>query len=67
MYSENIAYMNITFLGTTAMVPTKDRNHTGIFIDIRNHGILVDCGENIQRQLLVAGIKLTKEEFAEFI
>jgi len=52
--------MQITFLGTSCMVPTKERNHTGIFLSYGSEGILLDCGEGIQRQMKVAGIKLTK-------
>jgi ribonuclease Z len=46
--------MEITFLGTTAMIPTKERNHTGILISHKNESILLDCGENIQRQMKIA-------------
>jgi ribonuclease Z len=42
------------------MVPTKERNHTGIFLSYDAEGILIDCGEGIQRQMKIAGIKLTK-------
>ena len=52
--------MNIIFLGTSAMVPTKDRNHSGIYLEYRGEGILFDCGEGIQRQLKLAGITPTK-------
>jgi len=52
--------MNITFLGTSCMVPTKQRNHTGIFLSYSSEGILVDCGEGTQRQMKLAGIKLPK-------
>ncbi len=48
--------IEITFLGTSAMVPTKDRNVTGIFLKYRNEGILLDCGEGTQRQMNIAGI-----------
>ena len=41
------------------MVPTKDRNHVGVLLRYKNQGILVDCGEGIQRQIKVAGLKLT--------
>jgi ribonuclease Z len=41
------------------MVPTKERNQSGIFISCGSEGILVDCGEGMQRQLKIAGIKLT--------
>ncbi|MFH2021133.1 MAG: ribonuclease Z [archaeon] len=52
--------MEIVFLGTSCMVPTKDRNHQGIFVFYKNTGILVDCGEGIQRQLKIADIKPTR-------
>lgn len=52
--------MQILFLGTSSMVPTKERNQSGVLISYKNEGILVDCGEGIQRQLKIAGIKLSK-------
>ncbi|MFA6073359.1 MAG: ribonuclease Z [Candidatus Woesearchaeota archaeon] len=50
----------ITFLGTASMVPTKDRNVQGIYIDYKGEGILVDCGEGTQRQMNIAGINRLK-------
>lgn len=50
----------LKFLGTSCMKPTKDRNQFSLFITYRNTGILVDCGEGTQRQLKIAGIKLSK-------
>ncbi|HIG98338.1 TPA: ribonuclease Z [Candidatus Woesearchaeota archaeon] len=52
--------MELTFLGTSSMVPTKSRNHSSILISYGSEGILVDCGEGTQRQLKIAGIPLTK-------
>ncbi|HZX44860.1 MAG TPA: ribonuclease Z [Candidatus Nanoarchaeia archaeon] len=52
--------MEVTFLGTSSMVPTKDRNQSGIFIRYKNEGILVDCGEGMQRQFKQKGIPLSK-------
>ena len=52
--------MQILFLGTSSMVPTKERNQSGVLISCGSEGILVDCGEGTQRQLKIAGIKLTK-------
>jgi len=52
--------MDIVFLGTSSMVPTKDRNHSGMFISHKNVGILMDCGEGIQRQMKIAGINIVK-------
>ena len=52
--------INITFLGTSAMLPTKDRNHPAIYLDYKGKGILFDCGEGTQRQLRTAGISPAK-------
>ena len=52
--------MKATFLGTSASVPTKDRNHSGIVLNYKNENILLDCGENIQRQLTIAGISAAR-------
>jgi ribonuclease Z len=51
--------MQIVFLGTSCMVPTKERSHSAILIRYKAEGILVDCGEGTQRQLKIAGIKPT--------
>lgn len=42
------------------MVPTRERNQSGVLISYKNEGILIDCGEGIQRQLKIVGVKLTK-------
>jgi ribonuclease Z len=42
--------INITFLGTSAQIPTAVRNHTSILLSYDNENILVDCGEGTQRQ-----------------
>lgn len=52
--------MQITFLGTSSMVPTKERNQIAVFLSYGSEGILFDCGEGTQRQLKIAGISLTK-------
>lgn len=52
--------MEIIFLGTSSMVPTKDRNQSAVFIRYKNEGILVDCGEGTQRQFKQKGVPLTK-------
>ncbi|PIU29753.1 ribonuclease Z [Candidatus Woesearchaeota archaeon CG07_land_8_20_14_0_80_44_23] len=46
----------MVFLGTSSMVPTKERNHSSFFLGFRAEGILFDCGEGTQRQLKIAGI-----------
>ncbi len=52
--------MEVTFLGTSGMVPTKERNHVATFISYGSEGILIDCGEGTQRQMKIAGLKITK-------
>ena len=52
--------INITFLGTSSMIPTEDRNHSSIFLSYKNEGILIDCGEGTQRQLRIKKIKPSK-------
>ena len=52
--------MELTFLGTSSMVPTKDRNQSSLLITYKTDGILVDCGEGTQRQFKTTGIPLTK-------
>jgi ribonuclease Z len=50
----------ITFLGTASMVPTKERNVQGIYIEYKGEGLLVDCGEGSQRQMNIAGLNRLK-------
>jgi len=52
--------MELEFLGTSAMVPTKERNHSAIFLALKNEGLLFDCGEGTQKQLKIADIKPTR-------
>ena len=42
------------------MVPTKDRNTSGIYVESKGEGFLLDCGEGTQRQMNIAGIKRSK-------
>ncbi len=52
--------IDITFLGTSSMQPTKQRNHSGIVLSYKQENILLDCGEGTQRQMRIAGIKPAK-------
>ncbi len=52
--------MQITMLGTSCMVPTKERNVSSFFLSFQTEGILFDCGEGTQRQMNITGIKRTK-------
>ncbi len=48
--------MKITLLGTSCMVPTKERNVSATYLEYNGQGILFDCGEGTQRQMSMAGI-----------
>lgn len=50
----------ITFLGTSAMQPTKERALPAILVSFRDENILMDCGEGTQRQMRIADLKPTK-------
>jgi len=55
--------IEITFLGTGSMVPTKDRNVIGMFLSYKNKGMLFDCGEGTQRQMNIAGVNRNKVNY----
>jgi ribonuclease Z len=46
----------LTFLGTSASVPSAERNHPALLVEAGSHRVLVDCGEGTQRQLLRSGV-----------
>jgi ribonuclease Z len=52
--------MELTFLGTSCMIPTKERNTSAMLLSYGEENILIDCGEGTQRQMRIAGIKPTK-------
>lgn len=52
--------MEIIFLGTSCMQPTKERNHPSFLLRYNEENILFDCGEGTQRQLRIAGLKPAK-------
>ncbi len=52
--------VEITFLGTGCMQPTKLRNHAGVLLRHDVEHILFDCGEGIQRQMRIASVKPSK-------
>src|SRR3989344_95385 len=50
--------IEVTFLGTTAGVPTPHRNHSSLYIRYQSeneHCFLFDCGEGPQRQIFASG------------
>lgn len=55
--------IEVVFLGTTAGVPTKKRNHASVFLKYQSEqefSCLFDCGEGTQRQMLLAGVNFMR-------
>ena len=51
-----MAARELVVLGTASQVPTRDRNHVAALLRFDDLGVLVDCGEGTQRQLVHAGV-----------
>lgn len=52
--------IEITFLGTTAGLPTNERAHSAVVLKVDGEILLFDCGENTQRQMMKAGLSPMK-------
>jgi len=52
--------VEVVFLGTTAAVPTAQRAHPGIALCYRDEVLLWDCGEGMQRQLILAKVNFMR-------
>lgn len=52
--------ISLTFLGTSSMIPTKQRNPIAMLLQIDGENILIDCGEGTQRQLQIIGVSPSK-------
>jgi ribonuclease Z len=48
--------VEVTFLGTSAAIPGKERNMAAIHLRFLEHRMLWDCGEGTQRQMMRAGL-----------
>lgn len=48
--------LELTFLGTSSMFPTKNRNHAAVLLRYEGSYNLFDCGEGTQRQMRIAGL-----------
>ena len=46
----------LVVLGTASQAPTRTRSHVSAFLRLPGLGLLLDCGEGAQRQLLHAGV-----------
>ena len=52
--------MNITFLGTSAAIPTHERGLPGIFVKENRTSILLDCGDGTTKRLIEEKISIFK-------
>lgn len=55
--------VELTFLGTTAAIPTADRNHAAIYLRYQSeqeYACLFDCGEGTQRQIFASGLNFMR-------
>jgi ribonuclease Z len=48
--------LSVTFLGTSASIPTIDRNVAGLAVQREGETLLFDCGEGNQRQMMRFGV-----------
>ncbi len=46
--------LRVTFLGTGGSLPSPNRNPPAIMVNRKGEGILFDCGEGTQRQMMLA-------------
>lgn len=54
--------INITLLGTSALLPLPERALTAAFLSCEGHSILFDCGEGTQSAARKAGVSLMKTD-----
>lgn len=54
--------MQVTFLGTSAAVPTVDRNVSALMVQREGELLLFDCGEGTQRQMMRYGAGFAVED-----
>lgn len=52
--------IKLHFLGTSCMVPTKDRNHLATALEYEGNLFLFDCGENTQKQIKIMKLPIGK-------
>ena len=55
--------IEVTFLGTTAGIPTPHRNHASLYVRYQSENefcYLFDCGEGTQRQIFASGLNFMR-------
>jgi ribonuclease Z len=54
--------LSVTFLGTSASIPTIDRNVASLAVQREGETLLFDCGEGTQRQMMRYGVGFSFRE-----
>jgi ribonuclease Z len=54
--------LSVTFLGTSASIPTLDRNVASLAVQREGETLLFDCGEGTQRQMMRFGVGFSFRE-----
>ncbi len=52
--------MEVTILGNSSATPTASRNQSAQVLSLTDRNYLLDCGENVQAQLLKSGVNQNK-------
>jgi len=52
--------MELIILGSSAAIPVRERNLASTALKYKNEILLFDCGEDLQRNFIEAGLKLNK-------
>jgi ribonuclease Z len=52
--------MELIILGSSAAIPVRERNLPSTALKYKNELVLFDCGEDLQRRLIEAGLKFNK-------
>ena len=52
--------MELIILGSSAAIPVRERNLSSTALKYKNELLLFDCGEDLQRNFIEAGLKLNK-------
>jgi len=56
-----LAKLTVTFLGTSAAAPTKERGLPAVVVQREGELVLLDAGEGVQRGFIVMGLGLNRE------
>src|SRR3989338_6314816 len=52
--------IKVVMLGTSAAIPTRERNLSSVFLMYEDQRLLFDCGEGTKRQLMSDALKFMK-------